>query len=116
MNNSINIMKLLFYGYLGLILYLYVKEVPDLNTPESLTDKHMHFIVFFILGSIAQVINGKDNNFSFGVSLALIVSLFIETLHYFLPYRDFEIFDGVFNILGCVSAIFIVYLYRKNTQ
>ena len=90
-------MKLLFYGYLGLILYLYVKEVPDLNTPESLTDKHMHFIVFFILGSIAQVINGKDNNFSFGVSLALIVSLFIETLHFFLPYRDFEIFDGVFN-------------------
>ena len=109
-------MKFIFYGYLGLILYLYVKEVSELNLLVPLTDKQLHFIVFFILGSIAQLINGKDNSFSFGVSLALIVSLFIETLHFFLPHRDFEIFDGVFNILGCVSAIFIVYLYRKNTQ
>ena len=116
MNKSLNIMKLFFYSYLGLILYLYVKEIPDLNTPESLTDKHMHFIVFFMLGLTAQFINGRSNNFSFGVSLALIVSLFIEVLHFFLPYRDFEIFDGVFNILGCASAVFIVYMYMKNTQ
>ena len=64
MNNSINIMKLLFYGYLGLILYLYVKEVPDLNTPESLPNKHMHFIVFFILG-LWPLKNGDNLNFYF---------------------------------------------------
>ena len=61
MNNSINIMKLLFYGYLGLILYLYVKEASELNFRVPLTDKQIHFIVFFILGSIAQVINENYN-------------------------------------------------------
>ena len=82
-------MKLLFYGYLGLILYLYVKEVPDLDTPESLTDKHMHFIVFFILGSIAQLINGKDNNFSFGVSL------YEPNLNFFLLFTT-EVFATIY--------------------
>ena len=72
-----------------------------------------HFFTFFLLGLIAQYINSNNNKFIFGVSLSLIISFFIEFIHIYLPYRSFEVGDGLLNILGCVTAIFIVYMYMK---
>jgi len=31
-----------------------------------------------------------------------------------IPYRDFEILDGLFNVIGCVVGIAIVHYYRKR--
>ena len=87
-----------------------VREVANL-----ITDYGLHFISFFILGALAQLANNKNNDFVFGISLALITSVFIEFLHFFIPFRDFVIMEGFANIVGCVSAIYLIsYLRKKN--
>ncbi len=72
-------------------------------------------MAFFILGTLAQLANNKNNDFIFGISLALITSVFIEFTHFFLPFRDFLIMEGFANIVGCVSAIYLIsYLRNRN--
>ena len=118
MKNYNNQIKFIFYVYLGFILFMYTRPVSIEHTIELLTgldlDKSFHFMTFFILGAIAQYLNGINKNFIFGISLALIISLFIEFTHFVIPYRNFELIDGFSNILGCTSAIFIVYMYNRN--
>ena len=113
-----NQIKFIFYAYLALILFMYTRPVSIERSIEVSTgfnlDKSFHFTTFFLLGAIAQHLNGINKNFIFGVSLALIISLFIEFAHFVIPYRNFELIDGFSNILGCTSAIFIVYMYNRN--
>ena len=78
------------------------------------SDNTVHFVAFFILGALAQLANNKSNDFVFGISLALITSIFSEFIHFFIPFRDFQIIEGVFNVLGCLSAIYLINYYRKN--
>ena len=78
------------------------------------SDNTVHFVAFFILGALAQLANNKSNDFVFGISLALITSIFIEFVHFFIPFRDFQIIEGVFNVLGCLSAIYLINYYKKN--
>ena len=107
---------LLFYSYLSFIIIMYVRPATIVQTLERSTgldfDKYFHFFIFFILGLLAQIINTKNYNFIFGVSLSLIVSLFIEITHFVIPYRDFEMLDGLSNILGCITGILFVYITR----
>ena len=95
---------------------MYVRPVTIEQTLEQSTgldlDKYFHFFTFFILGLLAQIINTKNYNFIFGVSLSLIVSLFIEITHFVIPYRDFEMLDGLSNILGCITGILFIYITR----
>ncbi len=85
-----------------------VREVANL-----ISDYGNHFISFFILGALAQLANNKNNDFVFGISMALITSIFIEFIHFFIPFRDFEIMEGFANIVGCLSAIYLINYYRK---
>ena len=114
-----NPLRLIFFFYLFYLYYSYVRSVPvdsTLGRVENLiTDYGIHFISFFILGALAQLANNKNNDFVFGISLALITSVFIEFIHFFIPFRDFVIMEGFANIVGCVSAIYLIsYLRKKN--
>ena len=106
----------LFYSYLSFIIIMYVRPVIIEGALEQSTglglDKYFHFLTFFILGLLVQIINTKNYNFIFGVSLSLIVSLFIEITHFIIPYRDFEMLDGLSNILGCITGILFIYIVR----
>ncbi len=104
-----NPLRLIFFFYLFYLYYSYVRPVPVDSTVREvanlITDYGIHFISFFILG----------NDFVFGISLALITSVFIEFIHFFIPFRDFVIMEGFANIVGCVSAIYLIsYLRKKN--
>ena len=77
-------------------------------------DKIFHFLTFLVLGLFAQFINNNKNEYTYAITLALMISLFIELTHFIIPYRDFEILDGAFNIIGCITGIAIVYYYRKK--
>ena len=119
MNILSNPIRVIFYFYLFYIYYGYTR----LPTEESyvqqaadiISDNTIHFISFFILGALAQLANNRKNEFIFGISLALITSVFIEFIHYVLPFRTFNILEGIFNVLGCVSAIYLIsYLRKKN--
>ena len=113
-----NPLRLIFFFYLFYLYYSYVRPVPVDSTVREvanlITDNGIHFISFFILGALALA-NNKNNDFVFGISLALITSVFIEFIHFFIPFRDFEIMEGLANIVGCVSAIYLIsYLRKKN--
>ena len=114
-----NPLRLIFFFYLFYLYYSYVRPVPAESTVREvanfITDYGIHFISFFILGALAQITNNKNNDFVFGISLALITSVFIEFIHFFIPFRDFVIMEGFANIVGCVSAIYLIsYLRKKN--
>ena len=114
-----NPLRLIFFFYLFYLYYSYVKHSPiDSAVREIIviiSDYGIHFFSFFILGALAQLANNKNNDFIFGISLALITSVFIEFIHFFIPFRDFVIMEGFANIVGCVSAIYLIsYLRKKN--
>tara|TARA_Y200000002_G_scaffold281998_1_gene236058 strand:+ start:188 stop:544 length:357 start_codon:yes stop_codon:yes gene_type:complete len=116
MNILTNPLRVIFFFYLFFLYYSYVRPVePTINKIASVvSDDAVHFIAFFILGALAQLANNKLNDFVFGISLALITSIFIEFIHFFIPFRDFQIIEGILNALGCLSAIFLISYYRKN--
>lgn len=111
--------KIIFYSYTSFVIFMYTRPVPierQLEKASNLDlDKIFHFLTFFLLGVIAQLTNNKKNEYTYAVTLALIISLFIEFTHFIIPYRDFEILDGVFNIIGCITGIAIIYYYRIKT-
>ena len=119
-----NPLRIIFFFYLFYLYYSYVRPISidssaiiDSSVREVaiiITDYGIHFIAFFILGSLAQLANNKFNDFIFGISLALITSVFIEFIHIFIPFRDFIFFEGIANIAGCVTAIYLIsYLKSK---
>ena len=119
MNILSNPLRVIFFFYLFYIYYGYAR-VPSgesyvQQAANVISDNTIHFISFFILGALAQLANNKSNEFLFGISLSLITSVFIEFIHYVLPFRTFSILEGIFNVLGCVSAIYLIsYLRKKN--
>ena len=116
MNILTNPLRVIFFFYLFFLYYSYVRPVdPTVSSVAAVvSDNTVHFVAFFILGALAQLANNKSNDFVFGISLALITSIFIEFIHFFIPFRDFQIIDVVFNVLGCLSAIYLINYFRKN--
>ncbi len=116
MNILTNPLRVIFFFYLFFLYYSYVRPAdPTVSrVAAAVSDNTIHFVAFFILGALAQLANNKSNDFVFGISLALITSIFIEFLHFVIPFRDFKITEGVFNVLGCLSSIYLINYYRKN--
>ena len=109
-----------FFFYLFYICYSYVRPVSETsvggivrNVAGTISDYGIHFFAFFILGALAQLSNNKSNDFIFGIYLALIVSSFIEFIHFILPFRDFVIMEGIANIVGCVIGIYLITYIKK---
>ena len=118
MNIVTNLPRVTFFFYLFYIYYSYVRPVPDdsivRDVASTISDYGVHFIAFFVLGALAQLSNNKSNNFIFGISLALITSVFIEFIHFILPFRDFVIMEGLANIVGCVLGIYLINYIRSK--
>ena len=118
MNIVSNLPRVAFFFYLFYIYYSYVRPVPEVSivrdVASTISDYGIHFIAFFVLGALAQLSNNKSNNFIFGISLALITSVFIELIHFFIPFRDFIIMEGFANIVGCVSGIYLINYIRSK--
>ena len=118
MNITTYLKKCIFYIYMAYVIFMYTKPITIELYLEDISrlnlDKVVHFFTFLLLGLLAQNINNKENKYTYGITLALILSLFIEFIHFVTPYRDFEFLDGLLNILGCIVGIVIVHLYRKK--
>ena len=72
-----------------------------------------HFILFFLLGVLAQQINLHLVLYNKYIFLAIFISFFIEFTHIFLSYRGFELIDLFFNISGCLFGIISLYYIKK---
>ena len=105
--------KLIFFLSIFVIFYFSVVPaftIPNIAALSFLTDKAIHFLIFLYLSSIGLLSRFKFSNiylliaiFSFG--------LLIEIIHFYHPYRYFELADLVANSLGILLASLI---FRKK--
>ena len=97
--------------FLSLLLVMYFSAVPASSIPNIaalsfLTDKMIHALVFLYLSFIGL-------NCYFDISklmlLGMIFSfgLVIEIIHFYHPYRFFEIPDFIANLIGILLALVI---------
>jgi VanZ family protein len=105
--------KLIFFLSIFVIFYFSVVPaftIPNIAALSFLTDKAIHFLIFLYLSSLGILSRFKLSNlylllaiFSFG--------LLIEIIHFYHPYRYFELADLAANSLGILLASLI---FRKK--
>jgi len=97
--------------FLSLLLVMYFSAVPASSIPNIaalsfLTDKMIHALIFLYLSFIGL-------NCYFDISKLLLLGmifsfgLVIEIIHFYHPYRFFEIPDLIANLIGILFALVI---------
>ena len=97
--------------FLSLLLVMYFSAVPASSIPNIaalsfLTDKLIHALIFLYLSLIGL-------NCYFNISKLLLLGiifsfgLVIEIIHFYHPYRFFEIPDLIANFIGILFALVI---------
>ena len=97
--------------FLSLLLVMYFSAVPASSIPNIaalsfLTDKMIHALIFLYLSFIGL-------NCYFNISKLLLLGmifsfgLVIEIIHFYHPYRFFEIPDLIANLIGILMALAI---------
>ena len=83
--------------------------IPNIAAFEYLTDKLIHGIIYFYLAILIFLSKFRLSNIK-NLALLFIFGFFIEIIHYFHPYRYFEVADLLANFIG----IYIAYLIFKK--
>ncbi|MDB2534698.1 MAG: VanZ family protein [Gammaproteobacteria bacterium] len=102
--------------FISLLLVMYFSAVPSSSIPNIaalsfLTDKMIHALIFLYLSFIGL-------NCYFNISKLLLLGmifsfgLVIEIIHFYHPYRFFEIPDLIANLIGILMALAI---FNKKT-
>ncbi len=106
--------RIIFCLSLLLILFFSVipaSSIPNIAALSFLTDKMIHALIFLYLSFLGL-------NSYFNLSKLLLLGLIftfgfaIEIIHFYHPYRFFEIADLVSNLIGILFALFI---FNKKT-
>ena len=100
---SIFFLSLLIVFYLSLVP---AAAIPSIAALDFLSDKLMHLLIFLFLSFVGL---NCDFNTSKIFLLTMIFSfgLTIEVIHYYHPYRFFEIADLIANLIGILAALVI---------
>ena len=101
--------KVIFFLSLILIMYFSIlpaSSIPNIAALSFLTDKMIHALIFLYLSFI-----GLNSYFNIS-NLWLLVLIFsfglvIEIIHFYHPYRFFEILDLIANLIGILLALAI---------
>ena len=117
-----------FYLYLSLstlwfILIVYAMVFYN-NTSDSRElplyfDKFIHFFLFFIQSLlITKSVMIYDINLVYRYKFLILFSLSLfaiitEYQHYFIAYRNFDIFDMLANIIGVIIGVFLFDLFKS---
>ena len=97
--------------FLSLIIVFYLSLVPAAAIPkiaalDFLSDKLIHVVIFLFLSFV-----GLKCHFNFSKTfLSIMIFSFgftIEVIHYYHPYRFFEIADLIANLIGILAALVI---------
>ena len=107
--------RIIFCLSLLLILFFSVipaSSIPNIAALSFLTDNMIHALIFLYLSFLGL-------NSYFNLSKLLLLGLIftfgfaIEIIHFYHPYRFFEIADLISNLIGILLALFI---FNKKTQ
>ena len=112
LSNFILLVLYLFPGsLLGCLLYNDCKLQPQLTVDFIVSSNH--FYSFFLLSTIGIFTYGNSDRLNFMLSYLILLSIILETLHIFIPERNFEFSDLFGNLLGVLIVLMINYLYKK---
>jgi glycopeptide antibiotics resistance protein len=80
--------------------------IPNVAALDFLSDKLIHALIFLFLSFV-----GLKCNFNISKMFVLILifsfGFAIEVIHYYHPYRFFEIADLLANVIGILAALVI---------
>ena len=99
----------LFFISVGVIFWLSIvpaQSIPYIAALSFLTDKGIHFLIFLYLSFLGLISKFNIPNL---ILLATIFcfGLLIEVIHFYHPYRYFEIADLAANTMGILLAYYI---------
>ena len=103
------ITRAIFYFSLLIVFSLSMvkaNDIPRLNELSIISDKFIHFLIYFYLGYVGLLCKFKISDY-FIVSAVFAFSLFIEVIHFYHPYRLFEYFDLLANLIGVTIALLV---------
>ena len=118
--------KFIFYlfNFILIVLYLYPGSLlgcyfyNDCKTQPQITSNFIvstnHFYAYIVLSVIGFLTFRKNNQFYILSIYLIFLSITLEVLQYFVPYRSFEFSDLFGNIAGVIIAIIIFYFFKKN--
>lgn len=113
---KISVAKTILYFSLLIIFILSIvsaDEIPRFKDLSLLSDKLVHFLIYFYLAYLALLSRFTLHNYLV-VLIIFIFGLFIEFIHFFHPYRFFEYLDLLANLIGVTIALLIFEL--KNNK
>ena len=95
-----------FYVSIFIVFILSIVNAESIPTFKNLSfdaDKIVHAIVYFILTYLGLLSRFNISKLTLSL-LIFFFGLFIEIVHFFVPYRFFEYFDLLANLIGVTIA------------
>ena len=97
---------------------------PEELPPVTHLDKFLHFIAFACLGALffralrtLKIQNNVKLIMTLSILLSSLYGISDEIHQHFVPYRDADIFDALFDVLGSVFGVFVYrFLGVKHTH
>ena len=103
----------LFPGSLiGYFFYGDFDRQPDM-IPNPMGTSINHSLAFFYLTILGLTSYLNQTSFKKKTIFLLAISLFLELFHLFIPNRSFQYLDLFANLIGTLSAIVIIFLYKR---
>jgi VanZ family protein len=97
--------------FLSLLIIFYLSIVPATAIPniaalDFLSDKLIHTLIFLFLSFVGLKCHFNISK-TFLLTMIFSFGLTIEVIHYYHPYRFFEIADLIANLIGILAALVI---------
>ncbi len=104
-----------FFSLSILFIFLSILSVDTFNNSifaSGLIDKFLHFFAFFALTTLGLLSKFKIKTLLM-IALLIILGIFLEIIHFFHPYRVFELLDIVANMLGVLAGLGLNFFIKK---
>ena len=95
---------------IGYFIYGDLSKQPDLISNPFGTSIN-HFFCYLIISLFGFFLYLKTEDFKKIVYSLFFLSIILESFHYILPFRSFQAWDLLANILGVIVAYSIVKIY-----
>ena len=86
-------------------------RIPNFAMLSFMSDKFVHALIYFYL-ALLGLFSRFNISELFLVIIIFMFGLIIEVIHYFHPYRYFEYFDLLANLIGVTIALQIFRLKK----
>ena len=95
---------------IGYLFYGDLSKQPDLVENPFGTSIN-HFFCYFMISLLGFFVYLKNKNFKKIVYSLFFLSIILESFHFILPFRSFQAWDLLANILGVIVAYSLVKIY-----